>query len=85
MMGEVLREEGAGELEAVVRLREAWPEVVGEKKANKTSPYRLEGNHLYIRVESHVWAQEIHYEVEGIKREIKKILGIEIERIIIKS
>jgi hypothetical protein len=85
LMGEVLREEGIGELDMVVRLREAWADIVGEKKAGKTTPYKLEGNNLYIRVESHVWAQEIHYEVERIRREIKNILGIEIEGIITRS
>jgi predicted nucleic acid-binding Zn ribbon protein len=85
LMGDVLREEGAEELETVVRLREAWADVVGEKKAGKTAPYKLEGGRLYIKVESHVWAQELHYDVEKIKRRIKKVLGIEIDRIITKS
>lgn len=84
LMGDVLREEGVEELEAVVRLRGAWADIVGEKKASKTAPYKLEGGRLYVRVESHVWAQELHYDAEIIKRRIKKVLGVEIERIITK-
>ena len=85
LMGDMLREEGAEELKAVVQLREAWADIVGEKKARKTKPYRLEGDVLYVQVESHVWAQELHYEMEGIKRGIRDALGIEIGRIITKS
>jgi predicted nucleic acid-binding Zn ribbon protein len=84
LVGDVLREEGAEELETVVWLREAWEDIVGEKKAVKTAPYKLEGDRLYIKVESHAWAQEIHYDVEKIKRRIKEIFGIEIEGIITK-
>jgi hypothetical protein len=59
--------------------------VGGGCAARKTTPYKLEGGRLYIKVESHVWAQELHYDVEKIKRRIKRVLGIEIDRIITKS
>ena len=85
LMGDMLREEGAEGLKTVVQLREVWADIVGEKMASKTTPYRLEGGVLYIRVKSHVWAQELHYEMEGIKRGIENTIGIEIERIITKS
>lgn len=85
MIGEVLREEGVGELEKVVRLKKAWPEIVGIKKAGKTTPYKIEGNRLYVRADSHAWAQELHFDMEEIKGRIRDILGIEIERIAIKG
>ena len=82
LMGDVLREEGAEGLEKVMRLRGVWADIVGERKAGKTAPYKIDGGCLYVRVESHVWAQELQYDVDRIKREIKEVLGIEVERII---
>ena len=85
LMGDMLREEGAEGLKDVMRLREVWADIVGEKMASKTTPYRYEGGVLYIRVRSHVWAQEIHFEMERIKRGIESRTGIIIERIITRS
>jgi len=36
-----------------------WPEIVGPKIAEKTSPLRVQGNTLVIGVESHAWMNEL--------------------------
>ena len=85
LMKEFLGKEGMGDLSDLMRIREAWPNIMRGEKGKKTRPYRMEGNRLYIGVESHAWAQELHYDVEDIKKRIQEGLGIEIREVIIKK
>lgn len=84
-MGKFLAEEDLQELGTLLRVREAWPGLVGEKMAARTKPYRLEGRRLFVGVESHAWAQELHYRKEEIKGMIREVLGLEIEEITAKK
>ncbi len=36
-----------------------WPQIVGPKIAEKTTPVRVQGNTLVIGVESHAWMNEL--------------------------
>jgi len=81
----LLAQSGLDELGELLRIRECWPGIVGEKIAGETKPYRLEGGKLYIGVWSHAWAQEIHYRIEEIKRAVKEETGTEISGVIIRK
>ena len=77
--------EGIEELGELMRIREAWKELVGEKAASGSKPYRLEGERLFVGVRSHAWAQELHYRKEEIRNGIREKTGAEIGEIIIKK
>ncbi|MBN2025526.1 MAG: DUF721 domain-containing protein [Actinobacteria bacterium] len=81
---ELLLSEGMEDLRELVRIREVWSELVGEKVAFESKPYRLEGERLYVGVKSHAWVQELHYRKEEIKSAIREKAGVEIGEIIIK-
>lgn len=85
LMGEFLEGDGLHELRLLLRIKQAWPQLVGEEKAKRTKPYRLEKGRLYIGVDSHAWVQDMHYETEEIKTRIKDDLGMEIESITVKK
>ena len=73
IMGELLEEEVLRELNQLVRIKEAWPGLVGEETASRAKPYRLEGGRLFVGVGSHAWAQELHFKKEEIKARIKEL------------
>ena len=81
----LLAQSGLDELGELLRIKECWPGLVGEKMAGETKPYRLEGGKLYIGVQSHAWAQEMHYHIGEIKRAIKEETGTEISDVIIRK
>lgn len=85
ILGEVLEEDGLQGLSRLLRIKEAWPRIVGEERAEKSKPYRLEGERLHIGVDSHARVQDMHYETEEIKARIKEDLGMEIEEIRVKK
>lgn len=82
---ELLSQSGMDELGELLRIKECWPGLVGEKIAGETKPYRLEGGRLYIGVRSHAWAQELHYRIGDIKRSVKEETGMEIREVIIRK
>ena len=85
LMGKFLEDEDMRELGQLVRIKGAWTGLVGEKTASKTKPYRLEGGRLFVGVESHAWAQDLHYRKREIKTRIQEVLGLEIEEITTKK
>jgi predicted nucleic acid-binding Zn ribbon protein len=85
LMGRMLDEGGVQGLKEVVRLKSAWSDIVGERLAEKTSPYKLYDRRLYVAAESHAWIQELHYQVENIKRQVKEGFDLDIEEVIIKK
>jgi predicted nucleic acid-binding Zn ribbon protein len=85
VMGHLLDESAIQGLREVIALREAWQGIVGERLAEKTSPYKLENGKLFVGAESHAWVQELHYRVENIKRQVNVLFGLEIDKIIIKK
>ncbi len=80
-MRDFLVEEGMQELEDLLRIKEVWTGLVGEKTAAVTKPYRLEEGRLYIGTVSHAGAQNVHFHVEEIKKHIKEQTGIEIREV----
>ena len=82
IMGEVLKGEGLEELNELVRIRTEWANIVGVVKGKNTIPYKMEDKRLYFGAGSHAWVQELHYEVDGIKRQIKELLGVEVAEIV---
>lgn len=48
------------------RIFSAWPEVVGEKLAQKTEPVNLADDVLVVKVSDPTWAHELTYLKEGI-------------------
>ncbi len=81
----LLSQSGMGALEDLLLIREGWERIVGEKVSAETKPYRLEAGKLFIGVQSHAWAQEIHFRIEDIKKGIKESAGIEISEVIIRK
>jgi predicted nucleic acid-binding Zn ribbon protein len=83
-MRETLEGEGMAGLGDLLSLRKRWNEVVGEEASRKTRPYRLEKGKLYVGVESHVWAQEMHFMTATTKARVKELLGVELEDVVVK-
>jgi len=48
------------------RLQEIWNRSVGDRIASQTIPDRLQKGHLYVKVSSSVWMQQLHF----LKKEI---------------
>jgi len=84
-MRELLEQEGIEGLGRLLRIREAWEGLVGERAARESRPYRIEGDRLYVGVNSHAWAQELHYRIEEVKAGIRAKTGLEISEIIIRK
>lgn len=84
-MKEALKEmcirEGIAQINELLAIKEAWEKFNTVKGAVPTG---FQGRRLVVRVSSHPWAQELRYRTEDVKREIKKLTGIEIEGVIIK-
>lgn len=76
VMGELFSEEGLEELRLLLEIRERWNDIVGEKLASYTTPYKLDNGSLYIEVRSHAIAQEMHYIEKNILRKLQS-MGIE--------
>ncbi|OFW59334.1 MAG: hypothetical protein A2V52_08395 [Actinobacteria bacterium RBG_19FT_COMBO_54_7] len=85
LMAQLLEEEGVQELREVLRLKDAWKDIVGERMAEKTFPYKLENGRLFVGAESHAWVQELHYQVENIKTQAREGFGLEIRQVVIKK
>ena len=84
LMQDMLEKEGLHDLRALMDIKDSWEELVDEKSAVRARPYRLEKGRLYLGVDSHAMAQELHYRVEDIKKQLSMSLGIEVREIVIK-
>ena len=62
-IGEILATRDLGpattQLFALVQLRQAWPEIVGEELAARTEPKKIRGKTLIIAVENPAWSQQL--------------------------
>ena len=59
----------------VATLRRAWPDVVGERLAEATSPESLEGGCLVVRATDGPWGSQATYLAEEIRRRADEALG----------
>ncbi len=55
-----------------------WPEIVGNKIADKTKPKRITNNILVVKVDDAVWRNEMVYYREEIRKKINSIAGEEL-------
>lgn len=85
LVEELLGKEGPGSFNDLLRVQRRWKELVGEELGGKTKPYRLDNCILYIGVDSHAWAQELHYQSGEIKKRLSEEMNIEINRVIAKK
>ena len=82
LVRDILRGAGMDAAEELAAIKKAWPAL--SACPSYAEPYRLEGGRLYVRVESHAWAQELSYASDAVREEITRKTGVEIEEIIIK-
>ncbi|MFH0931361.1 MAG: DUF721 domain-containing protein [Candidatus Zixiibacteriota bacterium] len=47
-----------------------WEKIVGEKIADKAKAYKIEGNKLFVRVESSCWRNELFYLTKDITEKL---------------
>ncbi len=84
-MRETLRQEGLAELDELLRIKREGRNILGNEAGERSKPYKLEKGKLYVGVESHAWAQELHFAIEEIKNQLKETLGIEISDVVIRK
>jgi hypothetical protein len=84
-MSEFLEGEGLHELEELLRIKQAWGNIVGEKNARASKPYRLEAGRLFVGVGSHAQVQNMLFHGEEIKRAIKREIDLEIDGVTVKK
>jgi predicted nucleic acid-binding Zn ribbon protein len=77
ILEEVLAAQGLRSVTRMVRLREAWPEIVGPHLADKTSPDRLKNRVLTVLVRNHSWAQELQLRKPLLLDRINDVLAEE--------
>lgn len=82
LVRDILRGAGMGAAEELAAIKRAWATL--SACPSYAEPYRLEEGRLYVRVGSHVWAQEFAYASEAVREEITRKTGVEIKEIIIK-
>jgi predicted nucleic acid-binding Zn ribbon protein len=58
-----------------------WDKIVGEKIAEKTKPFKIEGNKFFVRVESPSWRTELFY----LKKDIIEKLNHSVKKEIVKD
>jgi predicted nucleic acid-binding Zn ribbon protein len=59
----------------MVRLRSAWPCIVGSLLAGKTFPARLKNDTLSVLVQNHAWAQELQLKKPVLIEQVNRVLG----------
>lgn len=59
----------------VATLTKAWPELVGERLAEATTPVSLEGGCLVVRAADGPWGSQATYLAEEIRRRADEALG----------
>jgi hypothetical protein len=74
ILEEVLSAQGLRSVTWMVRLREAWPEIVGPHLSGKTSPDRMKNRVLTVLVRNHAWAQELQLGKPLLLARINEIL-----------
>ncbi len=84
-MSEFLDSEGLHELGELLRIKEAWGRIVGEKNARASKPYRLEEGRLFVGVKSHAQVQNMLFQSEEIMRAIKRETGMDISGVTVRK
>jgi len=82
LVRDIMKDAGMEEAGKLAEIREVWPSL--SANARHAEPYRLENGELFVKVDSHAWAQELRYSVAELAEEIKRRKGIEIRSVKIK-
>jgi hypothetical protein len=72
---ELLAEDAFSRGMPVATLRRAWPDVVGERLAEATTPESLEGGCLVVRAADGPWGSQATYLAEEIRKRADEALG----------
>lgn len=72
---DLLEGHGLSSVTWMVRLRAAWPGVVGPLLSGKTSPARLKNGVLTVLVQNHAWAQELQLKKPVLIAQANAALG----------
>jgi predicted nucleic acid-binding Zn ribbon protein len=72
---ECLAGQGLSSVVRMVRLRSAWPEIVGPLLSVKTSPSRLKNGVVTVIVQNHAWAQELQLKKPVLLEQANAVLG----------
>lgn len=72
---ECLAGQGLSSVVRMVRIRFAWPEIVGPLLSKKTSPSRLKNGVVTVIVQNHAWAQELQMKKPALLEEANAVLG----------
>ncbi|MBI5576572.1 MAG: DUF721 domain-containing protein [Deltaproteobacteria bacterium] len=72
---ELLSGQGFASIAWTVRLRAAWPGIVGPLLSEKTSPLKLKNGVLTVLVQNHAWAQELHLKKPFMIEQANTALG----------
>jgi predicted nucleic acid-binding Zn ribbon protein len=67
--------EGLTELKALGKVRQTWPEVVGEDIARHAAPVSLQEGRLVVAVDHSAWATELRFLEKRICRSVDAQLG----------
>jgi predicted nucleic acid-binding Zn ribbon protein len=59
----------------VMRAFRDWKAIVGEPLARKSAPVKYDHGVLIVHVASAVWALELRFQAEEIKRRLNELLG----------
>lgn len=78
---EMFLREGIPEGRELMLIKEAWEKIGGLGGAK---PIKYHRGRLVVAVNSHAWAQEMSYRIEGLEKELEERTGAKIECITIK-
>jgi len=73
-----LERSGLGHMLLEMRLREAWPQILGQKAAELCELISLKEGVLRMSVRDSVWRQELHFQRKALLRKANDALGAEV-------
>ena len=75
LLNSILARMGLGHAHDGWRMVNLWPEIVGDKIADRSKAIRYENDTLFVSVPDAVWRQELLLDVDRILQEIHTIPG----------
>ncbi len=81
VIGKLIKKRGWERKIKEVQALANWSKVVGPKVAENSSPVRIEGQKLFVKVENSVWKNELIF----MEKEIKEKLNQSVNREVVKD
>ncbi len=75
ILGRLVNRAGWAERMRLGRLRDAWPQIVGDQVASRSEPVRLEDGVLQVRADGSAWATELTLLSASIASKAASFLG----------